>query len=130
MKLGLSAFALLAVLGAVPFAFPDGETSDAAERAIEKAKQKNTYQLSVSGRDGDCTVVKRGETQRAELELEPECVRIMPRLADARYWQEDGAGEVSFVAADGSSVIEFFAADGVAYESLKPISPIVTLKAQ
>ncbi|WP_011582134.1 MULTISPECIES: hypothetical protein [Chelativorans] len=129
MKLAMSAFAVLAALGALPYLMAESETTGTA---IENAKTQNRYHLSVSGREGYCTVVKRGgdKAQRAELQLTPECVAMMPRLADARYWQESGAGEVSFVAADGSSVVEFFAADGVAYESLKPISPIVALKAQ
>jgi len=130
MKLVIPAFAALAVLGALPFAMPESET-DAAQQAM-KAKAQNRYELSVSGQQGNCTVVKRsgGKAERAELQLTPECVKMMPGLADARYWQEGGAGEISFVAADGSSVVEFFAADGVAYESLKPASPILALKAE
>ncbi|WEX10177.1 hypothetical protein [Chelativorans sp. AA-79] len=132
MKLAISALAVLAVLGTAPFVSPGRNASDAAQAAGTKAKPQSRYELSVSGQKGNCTVVKRGgaELQRAALELTPECVDMMPRLAEARYWQEDGAGELSFVAADGRSVVEFFAADGVAYESLKPLSPIVALRAQ
>ena len=74
--------------------------------------------------------MNKGRELRAKLDLAEECVTLLPRLAEARYWHEDGAGEVTFVAADGQPIVEFFAADGVAYESLRPLSPLVALTAK
>jgi len=133
MKLAISAIAALGVLGALPFLAAERAGSGGASGLIQKSKEAHLrYRLSVSGREGSCTVTKQGgaETDRTELELSPRCMELMPRLAEARYWQEDGAGELRFVAADGRAVVEFFAADGVAYESLKPLSPLIALKVQ
>jgi len=133
MKLVISAVAILGVLGALPFVAAERADSGVASGSIQKSKEAHLrYRLSVSGREGNCTVTKKGgaEADRAGLELSPYCVELMPRLAEARYWQEDGAGELRFVAADGRAVVEFFAADGVAYESLKPLSPLIALKVQ
>ncbi|WP_309084732.1 hypothetical protein [Chelativorans sp.] len=131
MKLAISTLAALGVLGAAYFLLPEHREATAAK--VGEAKESPVrYELSVVGREGDCTVVKRGnvEAARANLELTPKCVELMPRLAQARYWQENGEGELRFVAADGRAVVEFFAADGVAYESLKPQSPLIALKAE
>jgi len=133
MKLVISAVAVLGVLGALPFIAVERADSGAAFGSVQKSKEAHVrYRLSVSGREGSCTVTKKGdaESDRTGLELSPQCVELMPRLAEVRYWQEDGAGELRFVAADGRAVVEFFAADGVAYESLKPSSPLIALKVQ
>jgi hypothetical protein len=133
MKLAISALAALGVLGALPYVMPERDGAGAASKPIPGGKDSlHSYELSVSGREGSCTVLKRAAAgaERAEIEMAPKCIELMPRLAEARYWKENGAGELTFVAADGHPVVEFFAADGVAYESLRPVSPLIALTAQ
>lgn len=134
MKLAISALAALGVLGAVSFVMPErtGEATTSSRPAQESKEALLSYQLRISGREGSCTVVKQGPTGavRAKLDLEQDCITMMPRLAEARYWQEAATGEVIFAAADGRPIVEFFAADGVAYESLRPVSPLIALTAQ
>lgn len=134
MKLVIPALAALSVLGALPFIVPErgGEETSSPRPAQEEKEALLRYQLRVSGREGSCTVVKRGpaEAIHADLELDKDCIAMMPRLSEARYWQEGAAGEVLFIGADGRPIVEFFAADGVAYESLRPVTPLMALTAQ
>ena len=130
MKLTISALTVLGVLGALPFLANQKDASaESSVKVIEGEKAGLKFKLSVSGRDDGCTVVKKGEVEarRAELELSAECAKMMPRLADVSFWQEKAEGQLIFTAADGKPLLEFFVADGAAYESLKPVSPVVAL---
>lgn len=133
MKFVFPALASLGLVGALAFVAP--QSSDVEPSALSAQQRKEalvSYKLRVSGREESCTVVKHGtiEAERADLELDENCVHMLPRLADARYWKQESIGEVTFAAADGRPIVEFFAADGVAYESLHPVSPLVALTVQ
>ncbi len=137
MRFALFTLAGLGVLfGALSFSALDnksGNTPSAKFPSHEFVSQEKTlpltYKLQVSGKDGSCTVVKRGtvEAKRAGLDLKGGCAHLMPRLANARYWHEGETGEVIFATAEGRPVVEFFPADGVAYQSLNPVSPLIAL---
>ncbi|WP_173932796.1 hypothetical protein [Chelativorans sp. Marseille-P2723] len=132
---GLSFLTALGLLGAASFAIlgdNENPTHSVSKQVQEHKEALLAYQLQVSGREGSCTVVRHGGANalRAELDLDHECIALMPRLAEARYWRQDASGGVTFVAADGRPIVEFFAADGVAYESLRPVAPLVALTAK
>lgn len=133
MKL-VPAFVALAVLGwlGVLLSGQMGEETRNPPPAQQRKEALVSFKLRVSGREGNCTVVKRGmrDSQRAELKLDENCFRMLPRLTEARFWQQGTSGEVTFAAADGRPIVKFFAADGVAYESLYPVTPLVALTAQ
>jgi len=133
MKLMFPALASVGLVGALAFVVPQNPDVAPSAPSLQQSKEALvSYKLSVSGQEGSCTVVKRGATEagRAELELDENCVLMLPRLAHARYWKQEPTGDVIFAAADGRPVVEFFAADGVAYESLRPVSPLVALTVQ
>lgn len=130
MKLAFSGLIVLGALGVLLLGErPDGALTTAG---IEKPQGVHQYLIRVLGRDGNCKLTKLGpaDAAQAEIELTQECFTLMPRLAEVRYWAEQKAGDVIFVAADGRKIAEFFPGDGVAYESSYPKSPLIALTRQ
>lgn len=128
----MTSLLLVGALAGASFAiWPESRVSEAGKAVAEKGGLSR-YRLIVSGRDGSCLVEKGVETGQnaAELKAEDGCYRLLPRLADARIWKRDDEGDVVFAAADGREIARFFAADGVAFESLKPASPLMLLTAE
>lgn len=132
MKLALSALIALGAVGAVALVQEREPEETVTTAAVERAKDTEHFQMRIPGRDGSCKLIKRGpvDASQSKLELGENCSALMPRLAEARYWQEKGAGEVTLLADDGRTIVEFFPGDGVAYESYSPESPLIALTAQ
>ncbi|MCT7377735.1 hypothetical protein [Chelativorans salis] len=117
-------------VGALAFVASDQEGTAAADPSVQERQGPHShYRLRVAGRDGSCTIAKGKSAGigRAEIELAADCVLLMPRLSEARYWREGADRDVAFEAADGRVIAEFYAADGVAYESLTPAAPLMAL---
>ncbi|UUP16936.1 hypothetical protein [Nitratireductor thuwali] len=128
----MTSLLLVGALAGASFAiWPEDRVSEAGKAVAEKGRLSR-YRLIVSGRDESCLVEKGVETglNAAELKAEEGCYRLLPRLADARIWKRDDEGDVVFAAADGREIARFFAADGVAFESVKPASPLMLLTAE
>ena len=87
------------------------------------------YQLNVAGVETTCSVVLRDEKESgsSRLDLEPRCSGLAAELSDAHFWQKQQNGDLLFIADDGRTIAQFFQGDGVAYESLKPMAPIMML---
>ncbi|WP_265518605.1 hypothetical protein [Nitratireductor luteus] len=131
MKMMTSLLLVGALAGASFAIWPEDRMVEVSKAVAEKGGLLR-YRLSVSGRDGSCLVEKGVEMglDAAELKAEDDCYQLLPRLADARIWKRSGEGDVVFAAADGREIARFFAADGVAFESLKPASPLMSLTAE
>lgn len=133
MKLLVSGLAAAGIV-AFPFVFSEHDPGAGSNPVLQGRTKASplSYQLSIPGNENTCMIAK-GKTldgNRAELDMGRDCVSLAPRLAEARYWTEGANGEVIFAAADGRVVAEFYAADGVAYESVRPVSPLMALIAQ
>jgi len=88
-----------------------------------------SYQLRVVGQEQACSVVLRDDFEGglASLDVAPSCARLFDRLSEAHFWREEADGDILFVADDGRTIAQFFPGDGVAYESLKPVMPLMML---
>jgi hypothetical protein len=56
-----------------------------------------------------------------------DCDGLLPGLARIRYWHEDADGTVTLSADGKTASVVFGPADCVAYESLKPRTPLMSL---
>jgi hypothetical protein len=84
---------------------------------------------SATNRSCELAVEQDGASGTAQVKVEPDCAGLVPGIENVRYWQDKGNGSVS-LAADGlDPVITFAIADGVAYESLEPAFPVISLDA-
>ncbi len=90
-----------------------------------------TFTLSTPGGSESCAVTRGDEVAegRSELTVDPSCAQVLPGVEKARFWQEKSDGLVAFVADGIDPIVTFSVADGVAYESVKPALPVVTLDA-
>lgn len=132
----LSATAALGLLGAATLVAaglnvdnpPDATGGDFTLSAA-RAETPGRFRLVIAGHDVTCLVSKEksAATAATELEIAGECLALLPRLAEVRYWRETDDGTVVFAGADGEALVEFFGADGVAYESLRPAAPFISM---
>lgn len=130
MKLLMTGFLLAGLVGAAPLVLSAAEDDGAASVVASKGSV-NQYRLSVAGRDESCTISAGDETGSGHLvRMNGDCSAAVPALQKVRYWRQDNAGDVVLAADGGEVVAKFFAADGVAYESLKPVSPMMALTAE
>lgn len=117
----------LAAVGAVPALMqPDTVARDVDELHTSAITASASYQLKVAGLERGCSVTLRNE--QSKLDLAPACRNLPSDLSDARHWQKDANGDLFFIADDGRTVAQFFPGDGVAYESVKPATPIMLLE--
>lgn len=86
--------------------------------------------LQSSGETDTCTIEKsRAAGPVTHVVVAPECDRLLPGLSKATSWIEQADGTVA-LSADGSAPAAVFAeADGVAYESIEPRTPLLSLLA-
>ncbi|GGA64640.1 hypothetical protein GCM10011385_18030 [Nitratireductor aestuarii] len=127
MKLAyLAVAAALGAFGAGPALMtPDEAASNVDGRHTSAITAGASYQLKVVGLERGCAVTLRKEQSR--LHIAPGCSSLSGQLADARFWQKDANGDLLFISDDGRTVAQFFPGDGVAYESVKPVTPIMML---
>ncbi|QDZ01391.2 hypothetical protein FQ775_13950 [Nitratireductor mangrovi] len=88
------------------------------------------YWLRQVGSADGCSVAFAEPGTDAVTAIVPEagCAALHPEMASVRFQREDGDGLMSFVSEAGETVIQFAIADGVAYESLKPATPLFQLE--
>jgi hypothetical protein len=86
------------------------------------------FLLQATGNLPACLIEKpKGGAPVIRVEMAAQCDQILPGLSQAHYWREkpDGAVELS---ADGlTPIVTFEVGDGVAYESIEPRLPLMTL---
>jgi len=126
----LTGILLAGLVGAAPLVLSAAEDDSAA--AIVAAKGEVTqYRLSVAGHRESCVISPGNQTSEGHtVRMNGNCSSAVPALKKVRYWRKDGAGDLVLAADSGEVVAKFFAADGVAYESLKPMSPMMALTAE
>lgn len=116
--------AVAAVLSASERLSPSApQTPDVQVTAAE------TYILRSTQATGTCDVV-RGDALtggRSRLSVDPSCASVMPGVEKAKYWVDRDDGSVAFTANGIDPIVTFAVADGVAYESLKPAQPVISL---
>ncbi|MFC5585168.1 hypothetical protein ACFPOD_08595 [Nitratireductor kimnyeongensis] len=131
MKLVASGALALALVGALGY-FSEPQVSEMAEALGE---QKTAFQeeavseftLMGVGLSGVCRVRHAPGLENTQLDLDGNCARLLPRLAEARIWEEREDGTVAFVSATGEALVEFYPGDGAAYESLRPQTPLLSM---
>jgi len=86
------------------------------------------FLLQASGDEQTCPIDKaKGNGRLTYVRVAPECDELLPGLSKAHYWIENPDGTV-ILSADGKSPTAIFAqADGVAYESIEPRTPLMSL---
>jgi hypothetical protein len=128
MKLAyLAVVAALGALGAGPVLLkPDTATGSVDSVHTSAIRSGASYQLKVIGLEQSCAVILRKE--QSKLDLAPGCRGLSGELSDAHRWKHDANGDLLFIADDGRTVAQFFPGDGVAYESVKPATPIMMLE--
>jgi hypothetical protein len=135
MKLVIAAaIGAVGTIGAMP-SLVDHDTPRIETVAVHSRlhMDSESYLLRVVGKDQPCSVVLRDGShadQLAKLDLAPACAGLFDRLGEAQFWLENQEGDIFFVAGDGRTVAQFFPGDGVAYESVKPATPLMMLTEQ
>jgi len=91
-----------------------------------------TFQLRSNEVTHTCAVTRGQELSagRAELKVDPSCAAVLPGVEKAKYWVDKTDGSVAFTADGVDPIVTFAVADGVAYESLQPAQPVISLDAQ
>jgi hypothetical protein len=92
------------------------------------APRMEAFRLQASGDAADCTIEKAvGGGPLVEVTVAQDCDGLLPGLSKIRYWREDADGTVTLSADGKTASVVFGPADGVAYESLKPRTPLMSL---
>ena len=119
---GGSIFATMTLAGLKPHSHADVAPKAATAPAVE------AFQLQASGDTASCAVEKRaGAGPLLNVIVAQDCDGLLPGLSKMRYWREDGDGTVTLSADGKTALVVFGLADGVAYESLEPRTPLMSL---
>jgi hypothetical protein len=78
-----------------------------------------------------CSLVREAASLpgAAVVEADPDCRAVFNPLADVAVWQEGERGTVVLKDKAGRRIAELAPADGLAYQSVEPASPILSLVA-
>jgi hypothetical protein len=89
------------------------------------------YRLAVNGKASKCLMWpgRQVDTTSRSLDLSDGCTDLAVTLAKVRLWIESPHGDVALADADGNALVEFGASDGAAFESYRPLAPLMTLTA-
>lgn len=133
ISIGVAA-ALLVVTGT---AITLGVTNDRREAAIpqvpaDQVASAETYKLRSTQAAETCDVTRGDQLTggRSRLSVDPSCAALLPGVEKAKYWVDKDDGSVAFTANGVDPIVTFAIADGVAYESLQPAQPVISLDAQ
>jgi hypothetical protein len=89
------------------------------------------FVLQATGDLPSCLIEKpKGEAPLIPLKIAPQCDEILPGLSRAHYWREKENGAVELSADGMTPTVTFELGDGVAYESIEPRTPLMTLVEQ
>ena len=128
----LVATAGIAALGVVsyPYFTPSGSASD-PESPLQVASAE-TYKLRSTQTAGTCAVVRGDQLTggRSVLSVDAACSAVLPGVEKAKYWVDKDDGSVAFTENGIDPIVTFAIADGVAYESLDPAQPVISLDAE
>jgi hypothetical protein len=96
--------------------------------SCERPAAVEAFRLQVSGDEVDCTIEKAvGGGPLVGVTVAQDCDGLLPGLSTMRYWRENADGTVTLPADGKTASVVFGPADGVAYEWLKPRTPLMSL---
>lgn len=99
----------------------------AAPVAVDTA----VYRVTINGREAGC-LLSAGrwiDDASRSIDLSDGCVPVEYPLAMARIWIERPHGDVALADDAGRVLVELGASDGAAFESFRPLEPLMTLTA-
>ena len=100
--------------------------SAAAPAAVDASAE--TFVLQATGDLPACLISKPLDgAPVAKVQVEPECDRILPGCPMRTAGRRAADGTVVLAANDGLPIVTFEIGDGVAYESIEPRRPLMTL---
>jgi len=107
----------------------DGRDVSVPPVPSDQAASVETYKLRSTQAAVTCDVTRGDQLTggRSRLSVDPSCAALFPGLEKARYWVDKDDGSVAFTANGVDSIVTFGIADGVAYESLQPAQPVISL---
>lgn len=124
---------LAAVLAAGAWLLSEGHSHQpafaSASIGAEQGASGEMFRLTANGDEASCAVSRHGPVSdgRSELVLEPDCMDILPAMARAKFWQEEADGSVIFTENGIDPIVTFAVGDGVAFESIQPQAPLISL---
>lgn len=109
-------------------ATPGAPEKNAHEQQVPRLE---TFEVRSSEGESTCAVTRGGTDSagRAVLKVDPSCAALLPGMEKAKYWLDKADGSVEFTADGVDAIITFAVADGVAFESLEPPLPVISLDA-
>lgn len=126
--LALAGGAALAAVGVTGL-----KLNSSASAAVGAGQPKNIerFLMQASGDEKNCVVEKtEGDGPVSRVLVAPDCDEMLPGLSGLSYWSENADGTVT-LSADGTKPAVIFAeADGIAYESIQPRMPLISLISQ
>ena len=131
MKRLIVASAILAGAGVASYFAMTAWPSRAPEN-VDVVASADTFQLRSTGAPGSCAVTRGDQLSngKADLRVDPSCAAVLPGVEKAKFWVEKDDGSVAFTENGIDPIVTFAVADGVAYESLAPAQPVVSLDAE
>ncbi len=99
--------------------------------AAPVSDERDVYQLTVNGNGAGCLLSAGRWIDGASraIDLSGGCAPGDHPLAAARIWIEHPHGDVALADETGRVLFEFGASDGAAFESFRPLEPLMTLTA-
>lgn len=125
-----AALVLAAAIAARQFDAPDA--GEASASPVATSEKTDVYHLSASGHEGGNCSLWAGEPLPdggRTMRFSQGCRAIDPGLAGDAVWRETSQGTAAILDLSGRPIVEFGMSDGAAYESFRPVVPIMILTA-
>jgi hypothetical protein len=120
--IGAIAIAAAGVAGLRPNSSASAATEARGNPSVER------FRLQASGDEQTCPIEKaKGNGRLTYVRIAPQCDELLPGLSKAHFWIENPDGTVTLSADGRSPTVIFAQADGVAYESIEPRMPLMSL---
>jgi hypothetical protein len=122
-------FALLVGIGLAAVAIVGLRLNSSASAAPvpESAAPIERFVLQASGDAPDCSIEKAEGQGLTHVLVSSACDAVLPGLSKLHYWNEKPDGTVELSADGHAATVVFAPSDGVAYESVEPRVPLMSL---
>jgi hypothetical protein len=128
MKYSVLALACGSTLAAVVIAVFQLHSEAGAAPEISVGPTVEAFQLQANGEAVGCMLEKTaGAGPLSRITVAQACDDLLPGLSTMQYWMEDSDGMVKLSADGKTATVVFALADGVAYESVEPRMPLMSL---
>jgi hypothetical protein len=120
--LGSTALVAIAIVGLRLNSSASAATDTRTNPSVER------FRLQASGDEATCVIEKsKGKGRITYVTVAPDCDGLIAGISQARYWIEEPDGTVALSADGRTAAVIFAQADGVAYESIEPRTPLMSL---